>query len=123
MTETIEVFFKNENNAESAQAQLRTLKVIEMYIEEMPEDARTTLYVPVFPASLDTNTTGSARSEEHTSELQSRGHLVCRLVLEKKKIGATGAGQIVAGFWATPDFIERVLILESAAAAERPPQP
>src|SRR5690625_7381426 len=25
------------------------------------------------------------RSEEHTSELQSRGHLVCRLMLEKKK--------------------------------------
>src|SRR5690625_6326905 len=27
----------------------------------------------------------SERSEEHTSELQSRGHLVCRLLLEKKK--------------------------------------
>src|SRR5207253_3485536 len=27
----------------------------------------------------------SPRSEEHTSELQSRGHLVCRLLLEKKK--------------------------------------
>src|SRR5690625_5838677 len=26
----------------------------------------------------------SPRSEEHTSELQSRGHLVCRLLLEKK---------------------------------------
>src|SRR5437660_5294281 len=28
---------------------------------------------------------GGLRSEEHTSELQSRGHLVCRLLLEKKK--------------------------------------
>src|SRR6266508_2402255 len=28
---------------------------------------------------------GPERSEEHTSELQSRGHLVCRLLLEKKK--------------------------------------
>src|SRR3989449_7050869 len=28
---------------------------------------------------------GRARSEEHTSELQSRLHLVCRLLLEKKK--------------------------------------
>src|SRR5690625_6754805 len=28
---------------------------------------------------------GAYRSEEHTSELQSRGHLVCRLLLEKKK--------------------------------------
>src|SRR5690625_6508646 len=27
----------------------------------------------------------SNRSEEHTSELQSRGHLVCRLLLENKK--------------------------------------
>src|SRR5690625_6110925 len=30
--------------------------------------------------------TSTPRSEEHTSELQSRGHLVCRLLLEKKKI-------------------------------------
>src|SRR5690625_6204824 len=30
-------------------------------------------------------TTALNRSEEHTSELQSRGHLVCRLLLEKKK--------------------------------------
>src|SRR5207253_7403373 len=28
----------------------------------------------------------SPRSEEHTSELQSRGHLVCRLLLEKKHV-------------------------------------
>src|SRR5690625_6104255 len=28
---------------------------------------------------------GYLRSEEHTSELQSRGHLVCRLLLEQKK--------------------------------------
>src|SRR5690625_6870026 len=41
-------------------------------------------------AIADTDTTGVirealVRSEEHTSELQSRGHLVCRLLLEKKK--------------------------------------
>src|SRR5690625_6729244 len=30
-----------------------------------------------------------SRSEEHTSELQSRGHLVCRLLLEKKKKHST----------------------------------
>src|SRR2546422_1584730 len=30
-----------------------------------------------------------ARSEEHTSELQSRLHLVCRLLLEKKKKAST----------------------------------
>src|SRR5690625_5089695 len=33
----------------------------------------------------------SGRSEEHTSELQSRGHLVCRLLLEKKKERSSGA--------------------------------
>src|SRR5438876_2308610 len=32
-----------------------------------------------------TATTGLSRSEEHTSELQSPVHLVCRLLLEKKK--------------------------------------
>src|SRR2546429_6562118 len=31
----------------------------------------------------------AARSEEHTSELQSRLHLVCRLLLEKKKQNST----------------------------------
>src|SRR3712207_8571704 len=31
------------------------------------------------------------RSEEHTSELQSRQYLVCRLLLEKKKIVSTSA--------------------------------
>src|SRR2546422_5442943 len=38
------------------------------------------------PMSLGLGRSGSeARSEEHTSELQSRLHLVCRLLLEKKK--------------------------------------
>src|SRR5439155_22274452 len=37
-------------------------------------------------SSLSTRlSTITPRSEEHTSELQSRGHLVCRLLLEKKK--------------------------------------
>src|SRR5690625_5846842 len=41
------------------------------------------------PRSIDfdllTENIQDLRSEEHTSELQSRGHLVCRLLLEKKK--------------------------------------
>src|SRR5690625_5728647 len=40
----------------------------------------TILYLWTLPVLLQ-----SHRSEEHTSELQSRGHLVCRLLLEKKK--------------------------------------
>src|SRR5690625_5330522 len=34
--------------------------------------------------ALGKNEDGQARSEEHTSELQSRGHLVCRLLLGKE---------------------------------------
>src|SRR3989442_11914430 len=41
---------------------------------------------PVTPGVLRTT---SPRSEEHTSELQSRPHLVCRLLLEKKKKNRT----------------------------------
>src|SRR5258708_23042861 len=37
---------------------------------------------------------GSLRSEEHTSELQSPDHLVCRLLLEKKKNTRTFANSI-----------------------------
>src|SRR3989442_5969567 len=37
------------------------------------------------PDPLTFDTEEPARSEEHTSELQSRPHLVCRLLLEKKK--------------------------------------
>src|SRR2546428_8964778 len=38
------------------------------------------------PAEPEATITPSARSEEHTSELQSRSDLVCRLLLEKKII-------------------------------------
>src|SRR5947209_12128707 len=38
----------------------------------------------------------SLRSEEHTSELQSRQYLVCRLLLEKKKDSNAGVGAFSA---------------------------
>src|SRR5215208_2196633 len=47
-------------------------------------------------------TLATNRSEEHTSELQSRGHLVCRLLLEKKK-----------------DFLPPVCV----STSRRPPRP
>src|SRR5258708_12969998 len=37
------------------------------------------------PVAISAGTTERIRSEEHTSELQSPDHLVCRLLLEKKK--------------------------------------
>src|SRR3712207_8337042 len=39
--------------------------------------------------NANANIGAAARSEEHTSELQSRQYLVCRLLLEKKKIHIT----------------------------------
>src|SRR5476651_2893536 len=41
--------------------------------------------IPSSPFSLATCAALPGRSEEHTSELQSRQYLVCRLLLEKKK--------------------------------------
>src|SRR2546422_4201938 len=43
------------------------------------------VFMSVLASSLLVNRNHSGRSEEHTSELQSRLHLVCRLLLEKKK--------------------------------------
>src|SRR5258707_5635818 len=40
-------------------------------------------------AERDARQSAQNRSEEHTSELQSRQYLVCRLLLEKKKISST----------------------------------
>src|SRR5258708_29709970 len=44
-----------------------------------------------FEADGDAEFLQRRRSEEHTSELQSPDHLVCRLLLEKKKIGEPDA--------------------------------
>src|SRR5690625_6931729 len=51
---------------------------------------RVAIWISVHPSSVAASysslgTDFSERSEEHTSELQSRGHLVCRLLLENKK--------------------------------------
>src|SRR5437899_4416128 len=42
-------------------------------------------YEPFTALAAAAAVTGRVRSEEHTSELQSLRHLVCRLLLEKKK--------------------------------------
>src|SRR5690554_7205201 len=53
-----------------ALANLNMQRFIDWHADFTPDNARQALL---------------ARSEEHTSELQSRPHLVCRLLLEKKK--------------------------------------
>src|SRR2546430_13602002 len=49
---------------------------------------------PASARAADEATTGGKRSEEHTSELQSQSNLVCRLLLEKKKIKYTAIHDI-----------------------------
>src|SRR2546422_4875772 len=46
---------------------------------------------PISWLGMPTYATLALRSEEHTSELQSRLHLVCRLLLEKKKTTETNS--------------------------------
>src|SRR5690554_7683657 len=53
----------------------------------------------------------AARSEEHTSELQSRPHLVCRLLLEKKKKQGSAEKDAVEG-------IDRSQALEASAVRQ-----
>src|SRR2546422_8331579 len=51
----------------------------------VPEGRRVRDHDRAPPVQPEGRVVGKARSEEHTSELQSRLHLVCRLLLEKKK--------------------------------------
>src|SRR5437870_13001251 len=46
---------------------------------------------PIADEEAEFRNPSGPRSEEHTSELQSRGHLVCRLLLEKKKISSSAS--------------------------------
>src|SRR5699024_12330266 len=48
------------------------------------------IWPPVGPSSSPAVSNNGSRSEEHTSELQSRFDLVCRLLLEKKKTNIKG---------------------------------
>src|SRR2546429_6323352 len=62
---------------------LPAIRVSQMRLPEISLPPLTRNQAECGPASL--SLLRSPRSEEHTSELQSRLHLVCRLLLEKKK--------------------------------------
>src|SRR2546429_3138056 len=60
-------------------------------LEPLPARPALKPALPISPpakrgVALECKTITEKRSEEHTSELQSRLHLVCRLLLEKKKL-------------------------------------
>src|SRR2546422_1202911 len=61
---------------------------------------------PASSGSSSTISTRMERSEEHTSELQSRLHLVCRLLLEKKKkkTASYGVVKIITSEWTCEIF-------------------
>src|SRR5438874_9899495 len=77
-----EFFFFND----TATTEIYTLSLH----DALPISAGRGIVATIWPAAQSTIWTASrhsagARSEEHTSELQSRRDLVCRLLLEKKK--------------------------------------
>src|SRR3712207_8977934 len=73
-----------------SQGQLVAHRDIRLLLDQLAVDHDRPLVLGQQPAApqhdrLDQGRAGGRRSEEHTSELQSRPYLVCRLLLEKKK--------------------------------------
>src|SRR5438105_10468590 len=64
------------------------------------------------PLTLDLPRGDGCRSEEHTSELQSRVDLVCRLLLEKKKFISASSITDRSQFLATPMSTHRVIAFQ-----------
>src|SRR5207253_10265292 len=73
--------FQPDLNTSNPEVQAEILKIMGFWIQLGVSGFRMDA-VPFVIATKGANV--SERSEEHTSELQSRGHLVCRLLLEKK---------------------------------------
>src|SRR5947199_5114219 len=67
-------------------SQLRSDTGIELTAGPSIADEKVTVFCEKMPLR-------EVRSEEHTSELQSLRHLVCRLLLEKKKTASTASEQ------------------------------
>src|SRR5579884_1961211 len=64
----------------------RWIKLVEIGVAAVAAAGYAYGSLPIlFSALFGFGVLAALRSEEHTSELQSRGHLVCRLLLEKKK--------------------------------------
>src|SRR5690606_42036211 len=62
---------------------VRTLEETRHYVARWLTDRSITVSVPASVRADDSLNVDFSRSEEHTSELQSRENLVCRLLLEK----------------------------------------
>src|SRR5690625_5559410 len=84
-TDSFETNFYTDHPDKSADSEALLNAIIEGLLEKKAQDIQLldvrglTTLTDFFVVCHGT------RSEEHTSELQSRGHLVCRLLLDKKK--------------------------------------
>src|SRR5258708_36674252 len=77
---TSDFFFFND----TATTEIYTLSLHDA-LPILDESQRLPDQIPIFESDRAQRRTKRERSEEHTSELQSPDHLVCRLLLEKKK--------------------------------------
>src|SRR2546429_7129102 len=75
--------FRSPGDAWRPQADVVLLGVLALELDRRPSGLRSAARARRRSAARTAD--GRVRSEEHTSELQSRLHLVCRLLLEKKK--------------------------------------
>src|SRR5947209_11559526 len=85
-----------------------TSSIVRIGTKKVQKSMRMTPWIGTIPRSKPA-TSGQTmrvvgRSEEHTSELQSRQYLVCRLLLEKKKINLRRGGDVFGSFQAAFDF-------------------
>src|SRR5258708_34417559 len=82
-------FFFND----TATTEIYTLSLHDALPISMSPGPNTTASMPACESSAASVQKARSRSEEHTSELQSPDHLVCRLLLEKKNKNITAATQ------------------------------
>ena len=52
MTRSVEVYLKSENDAESVRASLQTVKVKNLFIDEMGEESESRMFTPFFPTNI-----------------------------------------------------------------------
>src|SRR5690625_5381592 len=83
----IKYIFVNQKGALQVKTHFYDLKFNDAQGEEQSMESYKGKVILIIntPVETENNEQLTDRSEEHTSELQSRGHLVCRLLLEKKK--------------------------------------
>src|SRR5690348_17634313 len=75
----------NQTKTDSIDVTLPKKSQIKITIKDCKFSSNTATCIVIKDGGDDPDVTHGARSEEHTSELQSPVHLVCRLLLEKKK--------------------------------------